>query len=314
MYIFPQLNKRNPNVIYETGLEHLGIILLIKNKEKLIFSDSLSIESLKSSTKIKVLNIREFEHFIKDENINLDLQHCSASLYIKLKKLAKNIKDSSNIWLEKRMKKNNKEIEKLKNSSNIAKKALEFANDVLKKEHKMAEIALRFKTIEFFSKNKSYESFPTIVACKKHSKFPHHLASKTKIKGHVLFDRGCIYNNYSSDLTDVINIKEKNIKKEYETLINIFYSIVDELPKMEKANELHKYYLSLYKKHGLKEMPHLIGHGIGVEVHEWPIISKDSKHELENTVITIEPSIYKSNYGLRFERMVYIGKRKAYVL
>ena len=46
---------------------------------------------------------------------------------------------------------------------------------------------------------------------------------------------------------------------------------------------------------------HALGHGLGIEVHEKPWISKNSKDILkENMIFTIEPAVYKKN-GLRIE-------------
>ncbi|MEM0122565.1 MAG: M24 family metallopeptidase, partial [Saccharolobus sp.] len=61
---------------------------------------------------------------------------------------------------------------------------------------------------------------------------------------------------------------------------------------------------------------HSTGHGVGVEIHENPSISMNSKEILkENMVITVEPGIYiKGRYGIRIEDTVIVTKGKPIVL
>jgi Xaa-Pro aminopeptidase len=317
VFLFPQIKSENANVIYETGLRNHGIVLAIKGKEKIVFADDLilsSIEDFLKETKksIKIEKIENLEKFLKGEKVYLDFHNSSVTFYMKIKKVAKEIEDCSNLWLEKRARKKKEEVKRMKKASDIAKAFVDYFNENLEKN--VTEEKLRMLIIEYFSKNNAYESFPSIVASGKHSAFPHHMPKNKKIESPLLIDRGCIYENYCSDITDVIEIKDKKMKEEYETLENIFYILVDNLPSLETAKELHSLYIKTFRKYGLKEMPHLIGHGIGLSVHELPIINERSNHLLSECVITLEPSIYKKDYGLRFERMVYISKRKAYVL
>jgi Xaa-Pro aminopeptidase len=53
---------------------------------------------------------------------------------------------------------------------------------------------------------------------------------------------------------------------------------------------------------------HSLGHGVGLEVHEQPYLSKRSKSILrENEVVTIEPGIYIPGWsGVRIEDMIVV--------
>jgi Xaa-Pro aminopeptidase len=55
---------------------------------------------------------------------------------------------------------------------------------------------------------------------------------------------------------------------------------------------------------------HSLGHGVGLEVHEPPTLSPNSKEVLAiGNVITVEPGIYLPNYGgFRIEDTVLIRR------
>ena len=54
---------------------------------------------------------------------------------------------------------------------------------------------------------------------------------------------------------------------------------------------------------------HGLGHGIGLEVHEWPRVSRTAENELpEGACVTIEPGVYvpEEEYGVRIEDIVVL--------
>ena len=58
-----------------------------------------------------------------------------------------------------------------------------------------------------------------------------------------------------------------------------------------------------YKKAGLPVYGHGTGHGLGLEVHELPVVSNKTKGKLQaGDVITIEPAVYiPGRLGVRIE-------------
>jgi Xaa-Pro aminopeptidase len=56
-------------------------------------------------------------------------------------------------------------------------------------------------------------------------------------------------------------------------------------------------------------MPHGTGHGIGLDVHEPPLIDVGGPELVEGDVLTIEPGLYcKAIGGIRIEDMVAVTK------
>jgi len=65
-----------------------------------------------------------------------------------------------------------------------------------------------------------------------------------------------------------------------------------------------------------KYFVHGLGHGLGLDVHEYPRLSKYSKATLkEGMIVTVEPGIYfKGKYGIRLEQDVLVKKNKCEIL
>jgi Xaa-Pro aminopeptidase len=84
-----------------------------------------------------------------------------------------------------------------------------------------------------------------------------------------------------------------------------------------KASELDKIARDIISKAGYeKEFVHSLGHGVGLDIHEYPFISKQSDMILEeNMVFTIEPGIYlKDQFGVRIEDTVVLKSSGAIIL
>ncbi len=112
--------------------------------------------------------------------------------------------------------------------------------------------------------------------------------------------------------------------------IQKFYSSSEvEKPSLNKANvfstssnnnlfarDIDKVARDYIIKRGYPTIPHSVGHGIGINVHEAPSISPNSKDLIiESMVFSVEPGIYIEGFGgVRIEDLVYTGKNRAKLL
>ena len=68
-----------------------------------------------------------------------------------------------------------------------------------------------------------------------------------------------------------------------------------------------------FAKHSKAEyFKHSLGHGVGLEIHEYPTLSKRSDASLKNDMVfTIEPGLYfDGEFGIRIEDTVVLKEGK----
>lgn len=156
-------------------------------------------------------------------------------------------------------------------------------------------------------------SFRTIVAAGKHSSQPHAPLTETKI-GHedmVLVDWGASWQAYNSDLTRVIFINRIDAKRKeiYNIVLDAQKRAIDRIKGGVSARDVDLAARSYIEKKGYgNNFRHGLGHGIGLEVHEGPRLSRANRRLLkEGMVITVEPGIYIPHWGgVRIEDMVLV--------
>ena len=209
------------------------------------------------------------------------------------------------------------EIEYLAAAAHLAILGLDFVRSFLKEGMIEEEIALE---LELFWRRKGGQklAFDTIIASGPNASQPHYRAGKRKITRHepILVDMGVVLHNYHSDLTRVFFLGEP-IPKMRE-----IYSVVEEACKAALqicrpgtlVRELDSVARSVIEKAGYGEyFTHSLGHGVGLEIHELPLLrSTPPFGELplsEGMVITIEPGIYLPGLGgVRLEDTIAITK------
>ncbi len=307
--LFFQTRAENPNVVWLSGADIEGIVLVKEGKHFYFLADRLTAGFLESrGLKVEELSLKRLERFVKREDVGLDIEHASTKAAEFVKKHAKHVVSISEVYAKRRAKKRREEVKRIQRAVRIAEEALIEAKGETEED-------FAFSLLEGFAKRKARESFKPIVASKKNSRFPHSSPTSEEIDGLLLVDRGARFEHYCSDLTDVLFLKKnKHAEELYEKLQEAFYAIVDELPSLETGEDVHKHYLRVFKRLKLRPMPHLIGHGVGIEVHELPRLAPKSMDKIEGTTLAIEPAYYGRSFGLRFERNVYVGERRARIL
>jgi Xaa-Pro aminopeptidase len=147
----------------------------------------------------------------------------------------------------------------------------------------------------------------------------HARAGSGKIKkgSSVVVDLGGRYCGYYSDMTRTIPVGpvDRKLKELLEYVDQLRADAIGMLKPGVVAGDVHGFIEKDMGREGYK-FYHSSGHGVGLNIHENPSISRDSQDVLcEGMVFTIEPGIYiAGRYGIRFEDTLLLKKNGAQIL
>jgi len=158
------------------------------------------------------------------------------------------------------------------------------------------------------------ESFSTLVASGPRSVEVHGYPTAKKIKSgeFIIIDFGVRFNGFHSDCTRtwLIGSPTAEQKEFYNIVLEAQQRALSKVKSDVKVKIIDKAARQyIYSKGYLKkEFPHSTGHGILKRVHYYPRIIHNSNAILrKNMVITIEPGIYKKDFGgVRIEDTVLV--------
>jgi len=209
------------------------------------------------------------------------------------------------------------EISYIRKACELASIGVNAGMEAIKPGVKEYEIAA---TMEYAMRRSGSEgtSFETIVASGPRSVYPHGMASTRVIqKGDlVTLDLGATYAGYCSDITRTVVVGVSS-SKQSQILDLVFRANTEALHKLcagEKAKDIDSVARGILTQEGYgKYFIHGLGHGVGLSVHELPVISPSSQDILEDgNVVTNEPGLYIENFGgVRIEDTVLVKKDRA---
>lgn len=163
-------------------------------------------------------------------------------------------------------------------------------------------------------------SFDTIVAFGANGSVPHHETGKTKLKfgDPVLIDFGCKVEGYCSDITRTFlfgdDKKHEKFKTVYAEVLKAHELVKENLRAGMTGREADDIARSHLKKSDLAQyFTHSLGHGVGLQIHEYPLLTPRGEEVLKDgMVFSDEPGVYlKGEFGIRIEDTVRLEEGKA---
>jgi Xaa-Pro aminopeptidase len=334
---------KNENAIfYECGYSCDNAIFLKLGSENFFITDSrYTIEASLSVQNAEVIidkdlitKANELIEKSKIKVLNFDPKEWSLFHFEKLKRsLEVHFSQKIDFSFSKRAIKTPHEISLLEKACQLGSEAFErLARDFSLNGIDLSEKELNFRAKSILSSMGKYDlSFEPIVAINENSAKPHALPTSKRVQKSdlILVDAGLKYKRYCSDRTRCVEIQNNfhfnieqtfsssKIQKIYDSVKKAHDEAISKARVGMKAKEIDKIARDVITNDGFGELfIHSTGHGVGLDIHEFPFISQTSEMIIEEgMVFTIEPGIYIENeFGIRIEDCVVMEDGRARIL
>ncbi len=314
------------NLYYLTGLELSAGTLIVQESGAHLFVDNRYYELCKKRSPFPVVLIDQ--GVISDllghpecasiRNLGFNSESLSFKAYQEMENKLKGkviLVPLDNPMNSIRAIKDSDEIALLKEAADLGSKGFDFVCTLLKEGISEAEVA---RELEIFWKRLGSKgvAFDPIIAFGANSSMPHYRAGEAKLqRGEpVLIDIGVNLKHYHSDMTRVVFFGEPKqpMREIYDIVLQAQEAALKVCKPGTLIGEVDQAARGLIAAAGYGErFTHSIGHGIGLEIHEYPILRnkppmKDVPLQI-GMAITIEPGIYLPGVGgVRIEDTVII--------
>lgn len=258
------------------------------------------------------------------ESVGISFDQTSHSEFLTLEKAGVKLVNIDDALAQAMTVKNSWELENIAKACEIAEKAfLELLPEIQEGMSEMEVAAL----LEYKMRKNGAQglSFETIVAFGPHAAVPHHETGTTKLcyGDEILIDFGCKVNGYCSDITRTFLFgddgKHEEFKKAYAAALKAHELAKEKITSGMTGAEADAIARDYLKEAGYGELfTHSLGHGIGLNVHEFPSVSprNTTSKLVDGMVFSDEPGVYKAGeYGIRIEDTVSLqnGKVKSFM-
>ena len=322
-----------PHVRYLSGFTGSSGVCLVTLKSASLVTDGRYAQQVKHEVKgwrVFIAQESLFEGMRKSakgglrsgSRVGIDGNSLTLAQYRHLKKLYPEVRFIPTVDVIEKLTavKDSDEIEKIKKAVAITDRVFSDILELVKPNVKELDIAA-----EITYRHRKYgadgDAFEQIVASGERSALPHGRPTAKKLRHgeFITIDLGCVYQGYHSDMTRTVAIGKptSEAKKIYNTVLDAQRKAIGAAKSGMKTKELDAVARNFIKAQGYeKYFRHSLGHGIGLQIHESPRISVQSKYILqEGNVVTIEPGVYVPNLGgVRIEDDVVITNGHCEVL
>ncbi|OOE02639.1 peptidase M24 family protein [Anoxybacillus kestanbolensis] len=254
---------------------------------------------------------------VQTEQIGIEKSHVTVSRLEQLQSYFPHASfvDLTDTLHELRMIKDEKELQTLRQAAELADFAVDIGVHSIKEGRTELEI---IATIEYELKKKGVRTmaFDTMVLVGTNSAHPHGVPGMNRIQSgdFVLFDLGIVLDGYCSDITRTVVFGQptEEQKRIYNTVLQAQQAAIHTCQIGASIGSIDKAARSRIEQEGYGAyFPHRIGHGLGIDVHEYPSMNATNTMPLQaGMVFTIEPGIYVPSVGgVRIEDDVYMTEK-----
>jgi Xaa-Pro aminopeptidase len=307
------------NVRYLSGFSGSSACLLITKRDQLFFTDFRYEEQSKKETRGFEILIEQEERpklaLAKAKSLHIGVLGFETTVtyafYKSLLRKGIRVKAVANLVEDLRTVKDQAELRLISQAAARAERAFAAVRPRIRKGVTERQVALMLE--EELKKNGCASlPFDIIVAAGSNASMPHAKPTDNRIKAGdlVVVDWGGEAGGYFSDMTRTLLMAGGNLSRKieiYETVLQANKEAVSSVRAGVHARTVDRTARDVIRKAGYAEyFGHGTGHGVGLEVHERPRISRLGKETVKaGMVFTIEPGIYLPGIGgVRIEDMV----------
>lgn len=324
--------RKKENIAYLTGSRGDDAVLFVSPEKSILITDSRYEEEYKRSAQkcsVRIVRNKSVCGIMADSCIEansrligFEAYDFTYQEYLNLKKCLgkRKLIPLGRVVENLRIIKDESEIRHIRQACKDGSELMNYAVKIAKPG--ISENSVK-RAIEMYvlKNNFNLAGFDIIVASGVNASMPHAAVSGKRIKRQemVTIDLGAMHSGYNSDLTRTVFLGK--ITPKYLNIYRIVLAAqviaIENLMPGVYAKDIDAVSRQYISERGMGSFfLHSLGHGIGLETHEIPAISRNSETKLEKgMVITIEPGIYIPGWGgIRIEDTVLITKNGCEIL
>lgn len=273
-------------------------------------NEAIAREQFAGEVKVYTKVLEDIKKLLQGRRVGVDAAALPWNLGRKLSEFCK-LEDVSGMLLSERALKKPAEVKAIAKAARLTREIL----DGLELREGMKESDVQKQLLLATIEAGAEPAFEAIVATATNARFPHYRAGPARLKDMVLIDYGVKWERYCSDVTRCFFLSSNpRMKKAYDACVRVSEELFDLLPGVSTGKEVAKVAEKLMKKNRLPPLIHSIGHGVGLDVHEYPRLNAPSDDPVSGRVLAIEPAAYFNDFGVRYENTVYFDGKKVKVL
>ena len=314
------------NITYFTGFQGAAALFIPQEGEMVLFVNVVNYEQAKAEvrdTQVQLLKrgenlMEKIAQHTEGEKLSVDtLSIDSWRALAKAVGSEEKLESNNQLIRSLRAVKDEIEIKYIQEACRIADKGIEAAAQTIKAGTTERQVAAE---AEYTMRKAGSDgtAFETIAVCGTCCAYPHGGVGERTLKegDFVIVDLGATYRFYRSDITRTFIVGKTSQRQTeiYETVKRAQQKAFENIKPHTPAKEIDLTARQIIETAEMdKFFVHNLGHGVGLEIHEAPILGPNSPDILEaGNVVTNEPGVYVPGYGgVRIEDTVLVTKNGA---
>ncbi len=311
------------NIVYFANFSGATAMLIPEQGENVLYVSPVNYEQAKEEAKdvtVELLKRGEnvFEKIVNQSSAkNFCADDLSIESWHRLARITggeEKIESANKLIRDLRKIKDENEVGLIRQACKLANLGIQTASKIICPGIKEKEVAAE---VEYAMRKAGSDgtAFDTILASGYCSAYPHGTFLEKKIQEDdlVVVDLGATYKFYRSDITRtfIAGKPTEKQRKIYTTVKSAHHMALEAIKPGVSASVVDAAARGVIEEAGFGDFfVHNLGHGVGLEVHEAPVLSPDSKDVLTTgNVVTVEPGIYLPGFGgVRIEDTIQVTR------